>query len=169
MDIGQFAERHLGMDDKTWIKHSNPWSGWTRMTILPLFSLAIWSRVWLGWDALWPIAAVVLWTWLNPRLFRPPTHNDAWMTKGVLGERVWLAKTATPIPAHHVKMGRLLNWGAGVGLAILIYGLWQLDLGLVLTGLVATMGAKLWFLDRMVWLFADTSANRTESTGSPAS
>lgn len=162
MDIGKFAERYLGMDDSTWIKHSNPWSGWTRMTILPLFSLAVWSRVWLGWDALWPISAVILWTWLNPRMFQPPTHNDAWMTKGVLGERVWLAKLATPIPSHHAKMGRLLNLGTGAGAIVLFYGLWLLDLGTVLLGLAVTIGAKLWFLDRMVWLLADT----TDTNGS---
>lgn len=53
------------------------------------------------------------------------------MTKGVLGERVWLAKSVTSIPAHHVKMGRLLNSVPGAGVVILIYGLWHLDLGVV--------------------------------------
>lgn len=79
------------------------------------------------------------------------------MTKGVLGERVWLAKATTPIPGHHAKTGRLLNIAAGMGVVILIYGLWQLDLGWVGAGLVATCGAKLWFLDRMVWLLTDMS------------
>ena len=157
MDIAKLSERLMGMDDATWSKHSNPWSGWTRMTILPLLSLAIWSREWLGWASLLPILAVLIWTWANPRLFGPPENNDAWMTKGVLGERVWLAKAATPIPTHHAKTGRYLNWAAGMGVVVLIYGLWRLDLGWVSTGLVATMGAKLWFLDRMVWLLADMS------------
>ena len=37
------------MDDKTWERHVNPWSVWTRMMILPVLALVIWSRVWLGW------------------------------------------------------------------------------------------------------------------------
>jgi hypothetical protein len=41
MDIVKLSERVMGMDDATWAKHTNPWSGWTRMSILPLFSFAI--------------------------------------------------------------------------------------------------------------------------------
>lgn len=157
MDIAKLSERLMGMDDATWARHANPWSGWTRITILPLLSLAIWSRIWLGWGAVWPVLAVVVWTWVNPRLFGPPASNRAWMTKGVLGERVWLASGTSPIPSHHAQVGRSLNIATGIGALILAYGLWQLSLGWTTAGLVATMGAKLWFLDRMVWLLADTA------------
>ena len=155
MDIGKLSERLMGMDDATWAKHSNPWSGWSRITVLPLLCIAIWSRVWLGWGALWLVLPVLIWTWANPRLFGVPAHNEAWMTKGVLGERVWLARNDTPIPAHHAMVAWVLNLWAGVGLVALIYGLWVLDVGWSLAGLTLTMGAKLWFLDRMVWLLAD--------------
>lgn len=37
----------------------------------------------------------------------------------------------------------------------MLAGLALLDAGLTLAGLVAAMGGKLWFLDRMVWLKAD--------------
>jgi hypothetical protein len=34
------------MGDEAWLRHANPWSGWTRFaTVLPLLSLAVWSRV----------------------------------------------------------------------------------------------------------------------------
>lgn len=155
MDLGKLLERMMGMDDATWVRHSNPLSGWSRVSILPLLALAIWSRVWLGWHALWLIALVVLWTWLNPRLFGPPKSNEAWMTQGVFGERIWLARSSNPIPRHHDRVTRLLNIAAGLGGLILAVGLWRLDLGITLAGLIATMGAKLWFLDRMVWLKAD--------------
>ena len=157
MKFAKWSERMMGMDDATWDRHSNPWSGWTRVSILPLLCLAIWSRVWFGWGCLWLVLAVIIWTWLNPRLFGPPEHNNAWMTKGVLGERVWLAQKEAPIPNHHASVGRILNIAAGVGVAFLAYGLWRLDFGWTLAGLIATMGAKLWFLDRMVWLLADTT------------
>lgn len=48
---------------------------------------------------------------------------------------------------------------AGVGLVPLIYGLWTLDLWATLLGLVMTLGGKLWFIDRMVWLLADTTSD----------
>lgn len=155
MDIAKFSERLMGMDDATWERHANPWSGWSRITILPLLCLAIGSRVWLGWGAMWPVLAVVIWTWINPRLFGPPSHHTAWMTKAVLGERIWLAREAKPIPAHHMRIATLLTYAAGIGALVLVFGLWRLDLGWINAGLILSMGAKLWFLDRMVWLHAD--------------
>ncbi|MEP1209962.1 MAG: DUF6653 family protein [Rhizobiaceae bacterium] len=152
MDIGKLSERIMGMDDASWARHSNPISGWSRVSILPLFALAVWARVWLGWHALWFIALVLVWTWLNPRLFMPPQSNDAWMTQGVLGERIWLAREQHPLPQHHVRVTKMLNVVSGVGILILAIGLWRFDLGLTIAGLVTSMGAKLWFLDRMVWI-----------------
>jgi hypothetical protein len=157
VDIGRLSERIMGMDDATWARHSNPLSGWSRVSILPLFALAIWSRVWLGWHAFWIVLLFVLWTWVNPRVFGPPKSDDAWMTQGVLGERIWLGRSSHPIPRHHVRMTRLLNIAAGLAVLILAIGLWRLDLGLTLAGLFTAMGAKLWFLDRMVWLKTDTA------------
>lgn len=166
MDIGRISERIMGMDDATWARHSNPISGWTRVTILPLLALGIWSRVWLGWHALWIVGLILVWTWLNPRLFGPPASNDAWMTQGVLGERIWLARSSNsihPTPlAHHAKVARLLNIAAGIAVLIFAYGLWKLDFGLTIAGLVTAMGAKLWFLDRMVWLRQDFSSSEPE-------
>lgn len=156
MDIGKLSERIMGMDDATWARHSNPVSGWSRVSILPLIALAVWSRAWFGWHALWLLALVLLWTWLNPRLFNPPKSEKAWMTKGVLGERIWLARKQQPIPQHHVRATNILNVVSGIGVVILVAGLWRLDIGLTIAGLVTSMGAKLWFLDRMVWLKSNT-------------
>lgn len=158
MDIGRLSERMMGMDDATWARHSNPLSGWSRVSILPLLTLAIWSRVWLGWHALWFVALVLLWTWANPRLFGPPKSDAAWMTQGICGERIWLARSSRPIPHHHERTARILNIAAGLSVLVLGLGLWRLDFGLTVAGLVAAMGAKLWFLDRMVWLKTETDA-----------
>jgi hypothetical protein len=59
------------MTDEAWQRHANLWSVWTRFAAIPLMILAIWSRVWLGWWSPVPIAAVIAWLWLNPRVFAP--------------------------------------------------------------------------------------------------
>jgi len=158
LDIGRISERAMGMDDVTWARHANPWSGWTRVTILPLFALAIWSRVWIGWWTVVPLVLLVFWTWINPRLFAEPKSLNNWMSQAVLGERVWLARVTTPIAQHHQTVTKLLNIAAGIGVLTLVYGLWALDVGFTFAGLILSMGAKLWFLDRMIWLTRDTTA-----------
>jgi Family of unknown function (DUF6653) len=156
MGLGSFAEKMMAMDDATWARHANPISGWSRVTILPLLALAVWARIWIGWWSLAAVAVLIGWTWLNPRLFSAPASTDNWMSRVVLGERVWLAAKTAPIPAHHARVTRILNIAASLGALILAIGLWRLDFGLVLAGLIAAMGAKLWFGDRMVWLLQDS-------------
>jgi hypothetical protein len=145
----------MSMSDDVWARHTNPLSGWSSMSVPPLFVLAIWSRIWLGWWCLLPLALVVLWTWWNPRAFRRPTHLDNWMSRGVMGERIWLARNNVPIPQHHRKMPHILASISAIGLGPLAWGLWTLEIWPTLAGLTLIMGGKLWFLDRMVWLEAD--------------
>ena len=56
-------------------------------------------------------------------------------------------------------MTKMLNILAGLGVLMLALGLWKLDCGLTLAGLSVAMGAKLWFLDRMVWLNSETTGD----------
>ncbi len=137
MTIEARIARAHRMDDAAWARHANPWSVWTRVPILPLLALAIWSRAWIGWWALLPVALLIAWTWVNPRIFPPPRSLDGWGSCAVLGERLWLARNAVPVPAHH---RRLVPWAA-------------------LTGLAIALVAKMWFLDRMVWLVADMAGD----------
>ncbi|RCV88349.1 hypothetical protein DU505_13730 [Billgrantia montanilacus] len=143
------------MNEQTWARHANPWSVWTRNTALPLLVVAIWSRVWLGWWALVPLALALLWTWLNPRLFPVPASTRNWASKAVLGERVWLNRRQVPIPAHHSRALHLLSAIAALGLPFLAWGLYNLQLWPTLLGSVLIYAGKLWFLDRMVWLYQD--------------
>ena len=73
----------------------------SRFTVLPLFALAVWSRVWIGWWAVLVVALVCVWAWWNPRAFPPPSSTDTWAAKGTFGERVFLNRKALPIPDHH--------------------------------------------------------------------
>lgn len=159
------AERLMTMTPQTWARHANPWSGWTRATILPLLALAVWSRVWIGWWALVPLLALILWTWANPRLFPPPRSTDNWMSRGVLGEQVWLDRRRDPALAHHVAVIRTLTRASGAGAVVLAIGLWLLNLPLVVAGLSVAMLCKFWFLDRMVWVLADAGDRLADGNG----
>lgn len=151
----KLLEKLMGMSDEVWARHTNPLSGWSRMTILPLFALAIWSRVWLEWWCLVPIGLVMAWTWWNPRAFSVPDDTDNWMSKGVLGERIWLAHNDKPVADHHVTVIRVLNILTGISMLPFIYGLYFLEVWPMVFGLVMIVVLKLWFLDRMVWLYED--------------
>jgi hypothetical protein len=158
-DVYRAAERLMGMNDRTWLRHASDWSVWTRiLTPLPLLALAIWSRVWMGWGALFPVTLAVAWIWLNPRLFTKPATLDGWGARGVLGERVFLRQRSR-VAAHHLAAARLLTLLSALGILPFIWGLWSLDPWATLTGIVTISGFKTWFLDRMVWVWDDFVRN----------
>lgn len=143
------------MDEEAWQRHANPLSVLSRMSILPLMTVAIMSREWIGWGALVPVGMVLLWTWWNPRAFARPAKTQGWASHGTFGERVLLNHANIPVPDHHMAWAGALTTLAGLGLIPWAYGLWQIDWGFILFGMTLMMGAKLWFVDRMVWLYQD--------------
>ncbi|MDJ0531427.1 MAG: hypothetical protein QNJ70_02855 [Xenococcaceae cyanobacterium MO_207.B15] len=151
------------MDDQTWSRHANPWSVCIRFTVLPLLIVSIWSRVWLGWLSIFPIAIALIWMWLNPRLFPKPQTTNNWASKAVLGERVWLNRGAEgnrvagriPVPKHHQRVPNILSIVSALGIPFLILGLVNLEIYPTLMGIILVNLGKLWFIDRMVWLFED--------------
>ena len=152
----QRIARAFAMDEATWARHANPWSGWTRVATLPLLVLALWSRAWIGpWWAAALVLVLLGWTWVNPRAFPPPRSTANWMSRGVLGERHWLASGTVPIPPHHRRVPTLLAALAATGLPVLAWGVAMLEVWPTLLGLVLAMLGKLWFVDRMVWLQRD--------------
>lgn len=142
------------MDDAAWRRHANPLSVWTRFSVLPLICLAVWSRAWLGWAAIVPIAAALAWVWINPRLFGEPDRFDRWPSKGVLGERIFIAHRAD-LPVHQRQAAQWLAWASLPGLFVLSMGLVFLWWEGVVFGCALAMLPKIWFVDRMVWIFDD--------------
>lgn len=157
MKFAEISEKLMGMSPDVWDRHANKWSGWSRVSTLPLIALAVWSRIYIDAWAVVPLALALLWLWINPRLFSAPDDTNNWMTKGVFGERVWLNRKERPIPSHHVKAGFILNALSGLAAIPYIYGLIWLDAWATVLGTLLIMLTKLWFLDRMVWLYEDMS------------
>lgn len=90
MDYGRSLEKFMMMEDATWKRHANPCSVWTRFMILPLFVLAIWSRAWIGWWCCVPIGLLLVWTFLNPRVF---SKSTIYRQLGIKGD-IWRARLA---------------------------------------------------------------------------
>lgn len=156
MDIFASAERLMTMDETVWKRHANPWSGWTRfLTVMPLMSLAIWSRAWLGGYSLLPIGLSLFWAWYNPRAFPVPKSTQGWMAKGTFGERIFIKERKTKIAAHHLRMANFLTLLSFIGSLIWIYGLWTLNFWAVVAGIVSIVLPKAWFVDRMVWIYEE--------------
>ena len=125
------------------------------MPLLLLFAFAIWSRIWLGWWCLIAVALLVIWTVINPRAFPVPENTNNWASKGTFGERVWLNRKAIPIPSHHAKWAIGLTIGISLATISMIYGLFVLDPWATFLSATLAASLKVWFVDRMVWLYED--------------
>ncbi len=155
------STRLMSMNEETWERHANPWSVYTRIPGLALLTLAIWSRAFLGWWSLVPMTLVLAWIWINPRAFPPPRNTRNWASEATFGERIWLRRKEQPIPSEHQRAAAILTFVAGLGIPFLVWGIWTFALWPTAFGLLVTYTGKLWFLDRMVWLYRDTAAALT--------
>jgi hypothetical protein len=155
MTIERKIAKAFALDDTTWLQHANPLSVALRTTVLPLLVIAFWSRIWLGWYTLVPVALVLLWAWYNPRVFSAPVSFEHWASKAVCGERVWLNRDVVPVPVHHRTTPILLSGVAGIGTLFVIWGVFAFDLWASVFGMALVYCGKLWFLDRMAWLWED--------------
>ena len=161
--------RAFGLEGATWLRHANPWSVYTRIPIPAALVLAVWSRDWIGWWSLVPVAMVCAWAAVNPTAFPPPLSLDHWASKAVLGEQFWGARATVPIPRSHRTAATVLAVVSALGLPPLVWGLVVLDGWMVATGLVLQMIAKIWLLDRMVWLYEDMTRAPAERVVAPRS
>ena len=156
--------RLFGLKGEAWMRHANPVSGWTRFAVLPLLAVAIWSRDWIGWWSLLPIALSLVFMVVNPLLFPKPASTRNWASKGVFGERIWADRTNVELPDQFRSspVAKVTYLFQVVGMAVLAYGLVELDLVAVVAGLVIVQCAKAWFIDRMVLLFEDMKTHNPE-------
>jgi hypothetical protein len=154
----------FGLRGEAWMRHANPWSVWTRFAVLPMLALSIWSRDWIGWWSLFPVALSLLFMMINPLLFPAPASTRNWASKGVLGERIHAERDRVELPQQFrsSRVPMVTYTFQMLGLASLVYGLVVLDALAVVAGLVIVQCAKAWFIDRMVLLFDDMKARQPE-------
>ena len=147
--MGTLADvtRKVGMSDEVWRRHANPWSVWTRFAAIPGLILAIWSRVWLGWYALVPLALVAVWLWLNPRVFAP-VEPISWAAKGIYGERMWVHEPGR-IPDRDRSVLRLFAIPGLTGFVLLVWGLVALRALPTVVGSAIIVIGQLWRIDRL--------------------
>lgn len=152
MDVGRI--RLLGMNSDVWKRHASGWSVWTRFATLPFLYLAVWSHTIYGWlTAAGFTAVVVIWLWLNPRLFPAPKTFESWHARAVLGERVWLNRAAIPVPHDENRKALALSAVAGIGFFVGLWGAASASVPLMVTGAAVTYTAKLAFLAVMVQIY----------------
>lgn len=155
MTLEKKIAKAFNLEGDKWMKHANPWSIWTRFATLPFLILAIWSRIWIGWYSLIPIIILVIWLLINPTLFKKPKNFDNWGAKSVFGEKYWSNRKKNPVPKHHKTPISILTFLQTMGGILLIIGLWKLEINLTITGTIIVYLTKMWFLDRMVWIFGE--------------
>jgi len=145
----------FNLTDENWMKHANPWSVWTRYSVLPMIVLAFWSRIWIGWWCLIPVTISLTWMFINPVFFPKARSTKNWASKSVLGERVWQNRDKISVPEYHAKILYILNGISSLGLLLSIWGIVALDIWPAILGVSLAYIGKSWYLDRMVWLFED--------------
>lgn len=130
------------LSEKTWERHANPWSGWTRVLSMPALAVGLYLH------SFWILGAVVVWLIINPMIFPKPKSVDNWMSKGVLGEKLYF-KDGKKFKKDLPTLLNILN--IPVFIAFIYFG-WQQELLVMIFAGLLTMTIKFWFIDRMVLL-----------------
>lgn len=98
------------------------------------------------------VTAILIFVWVNPRLFPAPKRTDTWGARGVLGERVW-PRRREMIPEREQREMNVLTAPSPACAVLWIAGLGTLALWAVTTGALGMVVFKLWFVDRCVVLW----------------
>ncbi len=64
-------------------------------------------------------------------------------------------RNKVPVFEHHRKVIRVLTLLQVSGGITVVFGVYKLDLCLTLAGTVLVYLSKMWFLDRMVWVYQE--------------
>ncbi len=123
---------------KFWDRHKNYLSGWTRLAAYPLLLSSLYFR---DWNV---VAGVIIFIIVNPVLFPAPNSHEYWMSKGVLGEQLWIKNKKKLKKANFLNM---LNAVSVILFAVFAY--YQLLYPAIVSG-TASAFFKLLFMEEMV-------------------
>jgi len=152
MRVASAISKGMGMSAGTWRRHANRWSVWTRLAMVPALALAVYARDWFGlWTLLW-VALIVLWLWLNVRVFAPVHSDSTWEARAIFGEKIWLERKSGKVPAYHSRSIVRLNIASSLTVPPMAWGLWGLDSWATAFGVGGLLAGQLWVLDRCSWL-----------------
>lgn len=101
------------LPDELWRRHANPKSGWSRVATLPILMYGVYARKPRA------VAFALVFAVLNPVLFPPPDDADAWMTRVVLGERMYYRHRTERRPVD------LLNYLNGALVAVALHAAYR--------------------------------------------
>ena len=59
------------------------------------------------------------------------------------------------MPVHHRTAPNILSGVSGIGMLFVFWGVFAFDLWPTVFGMALVYSGKLWFLDRMAWLWED--------------
>ncbi|WP_267643936.1 DUF6653 family protein [Haloarchaeobius amylolyticus] len=155
MNVEKTLAKLFGLEGDNWLHHANPKSVYSRFPVLAMIAASVWSRIWIGEYFLVPLALTFVWTFLNPHLFDRPASLESWAARGVLGERIWKDRAEYEIPDGFPVKIQTLNALNFVGMVPYLYGLYVLDFWMMVAGFSVAFLSKLWFFDRMVWLYEE--------------
>lgn len=136
-------KRSETVDRLFWSRHANPLSGWSRFAAFPVVMYALYARRWRL------AVAAVAFTAVNPFLFPPPEDVDNWMSKVVLGERLWI---------RHGEEDAGSNAYNVAGTVAFAYGLYAIYRQYPVRAAVCTLAVvvlKLLFVDEMVEFYEE--------------
>lgn len=129
-------------EDRLWARHSNSWSGWTRVPSGAVIVYAMYRRNWRL------LGAAFVWVAMNPFLFSPPETEDAWMTRAVLAERWWIREETNRTVG--LNYPNICNTAGALGFIYALYAAWRQSPKGATLGVVASIGLKLWWLRELV-------------------
>ncbi|SFS08320.1 hypothetical protein SAMN05216559_3402 [Halomicrobium zhouii] len=124
-----------------WARHTNPWSGYTRLPMGPVLLLGLYRRDWRM------VGLTLLYVLLNPILFPEPESKDAWISRSVLGEQLWLEDGHEVFEAN---LPGLLNGLNAIAYCYGLYGAYKHNPRVTALGSGIALSCKLVYLDVLV-------------------
>lgn len=148
--------------ERRWARHAHPFALWTRVPLVALFALVVYFRDVLDLWAFALLGALAAWAVVNPRIFPAPRSTRNWASRTALGERVWLNRRRVVIPRHQERWALALSFASALCLLPLAVGLAVRDPWATAFGVLGVTVFRLWFLDRMAWLYEEMRPGHPE-------